>query len=351
MKGRASNLNPDNKFLKESLKKEVLWAIDEFEEPDNIKTKVVEVFPKTMINILKSADLPFMYSMNPYQGCEHGCAYCYARPSHEYWGYNAGIDFESIILVKKKAPVIFENELRNFKREISPVIISGNTDCYQPIEKKYPITRSLLQICLDFRFPVSIITKNALVLRDMEILRELAKMNLVRVSISITGTDEKLRMLLEPRTSTYKNRFKTLKTLSDFNIPCGVMVAPIIPGLNDKEIPTVLKLASENGAKYAEFTIVRLNHTVEPVFTQWLEKNFPDKKEKVLTLIRNCHNGHWQDTRFLKRFKGDGPVANSIHQMFHVFYKKYFPEEYSFQHNTTLFNGKKIGDSIQDSLF
>lgn len=350
MKGRASDFNTDNKFLKTSIKKEILWAIDEFEEPDSVKTKYIEVFPKTIINEVKSPDLPFLYSMNPYQGCEHGCAYCYARPTHEYWGYSAGLDFESIILVKKNAAQLLDKELRKPNRIVEPIVISGNTDCYQPIEKKLQITRQLLQVCLEFKHPVSIITKNALILRDLDILTEMNELQLVSVLISITGTDEALRKILEPRTSTYINRFKTIKTLAEYNIPCGVMVAPIIPGINDKEIPNVLQLASENGAKYAGFTIVRLNDNVAPVFSKWLENHFPDRKEKVMSLIKDCHDGNLYDYRQGNRFRGDGNVANAIHQMFKIFRKKYFPE-YHFEHNTSLFNGKRKGDEVQGTLF
>jgi len=328
-----------------------LWAIDEFDSKENINTKVIEVFPKTITNEVKSSDVPFIYSLNPYQGCEHGCAYCYARPTHEYWGYGAGIDFESVILVKKNAPALLEAELRKPLKVVSPIVFSGNTDCYQPLERKLQITRQLLQICKEFRFPVSIITKNALVLRDLSILKEMAEQNLVSVTISITSVDEDLRKVLEPRTSTYSNRFKALQVLSKHNIPCGIMVAPIIPGLNDKDIPEVMKQASENGAKWMGFTIVRLNDSVEPVFIQWLEKNFPNKKERILELIRSCHNGQLHDTRAYSRFKGDGKVAESIHQLIKILRKKYFADKGEFLHNCSLYTGKKVGDWMQGSLF
>jgi len=351
MKGRSVDSNPKHRFLKEELSQEVLWAVDEFDSKENINTKVIEVFPKTIINEVKSSDVPFIYSLNPYQGCEHGCAYCYARPTHEYWGYGAGIDFESMILVKKNAPVLLEAELRKPLKVVSPIVFSGNTDCYQPLERKLQITRQLLQICKEFRFPVSIITKNALVLRDLDILKEMAEQNLVSVTISITSVDEDLRKVLEPRTSTYSNRFKALQVLSKHNIPCGIMVAPIIPGLNDKDIPEVMKQASENGAKWMGFTIVRLNDSVEPVFIQWLEKNFPNKKERILELIRSCHNGQLHDTRAYSRFKGDGKVAESIHQLIKILRKKYFADKGEFLHNCSLYTGKKVGDWMQGSLF
>lgn len=351
MKGRGATYNPDNRFLKEELTKEILWAMDAFEETEKVHTKIIEVYPKTIINEVKSSDLPFMYSMNPYQGCEHGCAYCYARPTHEYWGYSAGIDFESVILVKKDAHKILEKELRNSNRIVSPILLSGNTDCYQPIEKKYELTRRLLKTCLEFKHPVSVITKNALILRDLDILLPMAELDLVSVTMSVTSTDEKLRRVMEPRTSTYSNRLKTIKLLSDIKIPCGVMVAPVIPGLNDKDIPWVLKQASENGAKYAGFTVVRLNETVEPVFVNWLEKHFPERKEKVLSQIKSCHQNSLSDIRHGKRFSGDGELANTIHQLFKVCFQKYFNKEYKLVHNTKLFSGKKTGDEIQGSLF
>lgn len=351
MKGRGSVNNPHNRFLSEEIKKEVLWAIDEFDELEKIHTKHIEVYPKTLINEVKSPDLSFVYSMNPYQGCEHGCSYCYARPSHEYWGYSAGLDFESVILIKKNAPQILEQELRHSNRIVSPIVVSGNTDCYQPIERQYQITRQLLQICYEFRHPVSIITKNALILRDLDILTLMAQKDLVDVRISITGTDENVRSVLEPRTSTYANRFKTIKVLSEHNIPCGVIVAPIIPGLNDKEIPKVLELAAKNGAKTAGYTIIRLKGALENVFVDWLDKHFPEKKNKVISQIKSCHGGSMYDYRPGVRFKGNGNIADMIHQIFTVCYRKYFKDNYTFQHNCSLFTGKKSGDLIQGSLF
>lgn len=351
MNGRGSKNNPQNRFLKESFNQDIEWAIDESIDSSNVKTKIIETLAKTMMNEVKSPDLSFMYSMNPYQGCEHGCAYCYARPTHEYWGYGAGIDFESVLLVKKNAPDVFENELRKFKKTVSPIVISGNTDCYQPIERKYQLTRQLLQICLEYRYPVSIITKNALILRDLDIIIHLSEMNLISVWISITSVDDDLRRMLEPRTSTYINRFKVLQTLSKYKIPCGVMVAPIIPGLNDKDIPAVLKQSALSGAHRASYTIVRLNDSVFPVFSNWLQEYFPDRKDKVLSLIKSCHHNNVSDYRIGKRFKGDGEVASSIYQLFNVCYKKYFDADEKFIYNTSLFNGKKSGDAVQGSLF
>lgn len=351
MKGRSVDNNPKHRFLKEELSQEVLWAIDEFDIKESTDTKIIEVFPKTIINEVKSDDLPFIYSLNPYQGCEHGCAYCYARPTHEYWGYGAGIDFESVVLVKKNAPKLLEAELRKPLKIVSPIVISGNTDCYQPLERKLQITRQLLQVCKEFRFPVSIITKNALVLRDLDILKEMAEQNLVSVTISITSVDEDLRKVLEPRTSTYSNRLKALQVLSKHNIPCGIMIAPIIPGLNDKDIPEVMKQSADYGAQWMGYTIVRLNDSVEPVFIQWLEKYFPNKKERVLDLIRSCHNGQLHDKRAYNRFTGDGKVAESIYQLIKILRKKYFADKKEFTHNCNLYTGKKVGDWIQGSLF
>lgn len=350
MKGRGATFNPLNKYLCTTVVRDEIFHEEDMDEAPHA-TKTLEVFPKTLINKVKSPDLPFMYSMNPYQGCEHGCAYCYARPTHEYWDYSAGLDFESVILVKKNAPEILTKELRRPIREVCPIVISGNTDCYQPVERTYQLTRSLLQVCLAYRYPVSIITKNALIVRDLDILIRMAEKRLVSVLISITATDEKLRRLLEPRTSTYVNRFKALQVLSENGIPCGVMVAPIIPGLNDNEMPAVLKQAAVHGAKYAGMTIVRLNDAVEPVFTGWLEKYFPERKNKVLSLIASCHGGNLSDSRWGKRFRGEGKVAEAIQQLFQITRRKYFPEDYQFEYDTTLYTGKIEGENIQGSLF
>nr|MBP6755326.1 PA0069 family radical SAM protein [Bacteroidia bacterium] len=289
------------------------------------------------------------YYVNPYQGCEHGCVYCYARNTHEYWGYSAGLDFDRKIIVKKNAAELLEKEFSHKNWKPQPIMLSGNTDCYQPIEKELEITRSILKVCLKYKHPISIITKNTLILRDIDVLTELAELNLVHVMISITGTDEKMRLLLEPRTSTYKNRIEVISKLTKHGIPCGVMIAPIIPGINHHEIPKVMEQAGLAGATNASMTIVRLNGSVEHIFKDWLIKNFPDRASKVWNQISSCYTGKVGDNRKSVRIKGEGVVAESIRQLFEVSKAKFMQNSKEFQFQTNEFN-YKAGDK-QLSLF
>lgn len=338
IKGQGAVENIHNRFFKNRYETTIYQ--DDYEE-EIAKTRVLEVFPKTIVNEVKGDSLPFLYSMNPYQGCEHGCAYCYARPTHQYWGYSAGVDFERIILVKKNAPELLEQFFRKRGYIASPITLSGNTDCYQPIERKLQITRKLLQVCLDYKHPVSIITKNALVTRDLDILTELAKLNLVSVSLSIPTINEELRRVLEPRTSSVKTKLQALKTLSENRIPTHVMVAPIIPGLNSSEILAVLKAVSEHGALSFGYTLVALNDEVEPVFRDWLEVHFPDRKEKVLNQIASLHNGSLSEKNIAKRNAGNGNFAQMIHDTFAVGRRKYFNNAKFPKLATDLFDGTK----------
>ena len=278
--GRGAQYNTKNKFDKHHYTEAEIEIRDET-LLKNLKTKYINVYPKKLINKNNSSDIPFSYSMNPYQGCEHGCIYCYARNTHNYWGYSAGLDFERIILVKENAPDLLKKELSHKKWKASPIMLSGNTDCYQPIEKSKKITRRLLEVLLTYKHPVSIITKNTLVSRDIDILRELAKENLVRVNLSITTLDDKLRRVLEPRTATAVKKLKTITLLKENGIPVTVMMAPIIPSLNDYEIPSLLQKVSEAGAQRAGYTIVRLNEALGELFTNWVSLHFPDRADKV----------------------------------------------------------------------
>ncbi|MFP5470480.1 MAG: PA0069 family radical SAM protein [Bacteroidia bacterium] len=327
IKGSGSYVKPHNRFEQHQIVPDGDY-IDKLlaEEGEAIfseRTQFIEVFPKTIVNKIDSPDLGFRYSMNPYQGCEHGCTYCYARPSHEYWGYSAGTDFERKILVKKNAAELLEKEFNKKKWEVLPIMLSGNTDCYQPIERKLGITRQLLELCVKYKHPVSIITKNALILRDIDLLEQLAKDNLVHVSLSITTFDDDLRRVLEPRTSSAKNKLKALELMTQKNIPVNVMVAPIIPALNSHEIPTILKTVGELGAVSAGYTIARLNGAIADVFTNWLETNFLDRAEKVLNQIRECHDGELFDYRAKKRMRGEGNISKQIKDVFHLYRKKY----------------------------
>ncbi len=293
---------------------------EELEAFSGIKTRFIEVFPKTIVNKVKSPEISFEYSLNPYQGCEHGCAYCYARPTHEYWGYSAGIDFEQTILVKKNAPQLLRKTLSNPKWKPSPIILSGNTDCYQPAERKFKLTRELLQVCLEYQHPVAIITKNHLILRDLDIIKQLSENQLVLVNISITTLQEELRRNLEPRTSSVINKLKAISELSKHNIPVNVMIAPIIPGLNEHEIPQIMKATSESGAINAHYTIVRLNETVEPVFLKWLEEKYPLKYQKITRKLQAAYNGNFSG---FATNSNDLEIA-SIHRMFKLYKRKFF---------------------------
>jgi DNA repair photolyase len=346
-KGRGAQFNPNNRFQKNQYVQENFEMLDESYLLSE-KTEIIYTYPKTIINRVESDDLGFVYSLNPYQGCEHGCVYCYARNTHEYWGLSAGLDFERKIIVKRNVIEVLEKQLSKKSWKPEPIMLSGNTDCYQPIERELEITRKILQTCLKYKHPVSIITKNALIKRDLDLLRQLAALNLVHVMISITGTDEKLRLLLEPRTSTYRSRIDTLRTLSENNIPCGVMVAPIIPGINNHEIPSVLEMAGRAGASMAGMTIVRLNGAVEPIFKDWLLKNFPDRADKVWSQICDCHGGKVSDSRKGVRMRGEGKIAESIYQLFKIS-KERFIKPSNFEFNTKAFNYK--ANDIQLSLF
>jgi DNA repair photolyase len=321
-KGRGAQFNTKNKFIKNEITREHVEAVDEWVEAD-IKTQYIDVFPKTIVNKVDSPDVGMWYSMNPYQGCEHGCIYCYARNSFEYWGYSAGVDFESKILVKKNAAELLRKFLMNPKWECVPISISGNTDCYQPAEKKFAITRSLLEVCNEFNQPVGIITKNAGILRDKDLLQEMARKRLVSVLLSVTSFNEDLRRAMEPRTTTGKQRIRTIEELSKAGVEMGVMLGPMIPGLNEHEMPAIIKAASEAGAKFSAYTFIRLNGAIKFLFHDWLYKNFPDRADKVWHLIEGSHDGKVNDSRWGVRMRGEGSVAKMVNDQYHTYTKKY----------------------------
>ena len=322
-KGRGAQIKSENKFLKSQY---VTDHIEGLDEPllENPLTQIFQENAKKILNRVDSPDLGFGYSMNPYQGCEHGCIYCYARNTHEYYGFSAGLDFESKIIVKKNAARLLEQELLKPNWNAVPIMLSGNTDCYQPQEKKFEIIRSILKVLAQYRHPVSIISKNSLVLRDIDILKDLAADNLVHVYISITTLNEELRRAMEPRTASSIKRLKTVEELAKANIPVGIMNAPIIPGFNQHEIPAILKAASEHGALNAGMTVVRLNGSIGKIFEDWLQKNFPDRYEKVWNQISSMHGGNLNDSQFGRRMRGEGNIADAIHQLFRSSKKKYF---------------------------
>jgi len=345
-KGRGAQQNVHNRFfeLSHEVRDDFLeFCEKEGEIADKDKTQYLEVYPKTIVNKVKSPDVGLAYSMNMYQGCEHGCIYCYARNSHEYWGYSAGLDFERRILVKKNAPQLLEDFLKKKSWKAHPIVMSGNTDCYQPAEKQFEITRKCLAVFLKYKHPVAIITKNALILRDLDLLKALQKDQLISVNISITSLSEQTRRVLEPRTATIKKRLETVKILSENNIPVNVMLAPIIPSINSHEILPLAKAVSEAGALSIAHTIVRLNGAIGQVFTDWIQKKMPDKAEKVLNQIKDCHNGNLNDSRFGTRMKGEGNIAKQVSDLMQLSRLKYFEDKAMLKLNTSLHESFKDG--------
>lgn len=316
-KGRGAQVNTHNKFLKNKYIREHIEGLDE-ELLENTATEIFEEFPKKIVSISNSPDLSFMHSINPYQGCEHGCIYCYARNAHEYWGFSAGLDFERKIVVKRNAASLLEDFFNKPGYKPIPIMLSGNTDCYQPIERKLKITQSLLEVFLKYKHPVSIISKNNLILRDIDLIKELSKLNLVHVTVTINSLNESLRQKMEPRTVTARSRLMVINKLASENIPVRLMLAPIVPGLNSDEIPKLIKAAADEGISAAIFTVIRLNGAISELFIDWINKAYPDRAEKVLHLIADCHEGKLNDSRWGKRMRGDGKVAESIHQLFRI---------------------------------
>jgi len=346
IKGRGAQRNTHNRFfeLSHEMRDDFLeYCEKEGERADKNKTLYLEVFPKTIVNKVKSPDVGMLYSMNMYQGCEHGCIYCYARNTHEYWGYSAGLDFERRILVKKKAPVLLEQLLKKKSWKAHTIVMSGNTDCYQPAEKKFKITRQCLEVFLKYKHPVAIITKNALILRDLDLLKALSKDNLIHVNVSITSLSETTRRVLEPRTASIKKRLKTVSVLAQNGIPVNVMLAPIIPSINSHEILALAKAASLAGAKSMGHTIVRLNGAIGEIFTDWIRKKMPDRADKVLQQIESCHGGTLNDSRYGKRMRGEGNIAKQINDLVKLARLKYFKNKRTPKLNTTLHEVYKNG--------
>lgn len=326
-KGRGAQKQVHNRFESnsyETLDEFLNYCAAEGDHTDDNRTQFVEVHPKSIVNKVDSPDLRMPYSMNPYQGCEHGCVYCYARNSHEYWGYGAGLDFERRILVKTNAPELLEARILSRSWRPDTIMLSGNTDCYQPAEKRYEITRKCLKVFAKYRHPVGIITKNALVTRDLDILEDLASDNLVVVSVSITSLSEQTRLLLEPRTTTIAKRLEAVERLSQKGIPVNVMLAPIIPGINSHEILPMAKAAADAGARSIGHTVVRLNGAIADIFTDWLSKTLPDRATKVINQIKAIHGGNLNDYEWGRRMKGDGEFATQIGSQMRLARKKYF---------------------------
>lgn len=322
----GSMLNPPNRF--EAMRREAdfdhwEWDPDDVAERDRRPVEYLTDTSKSIVSENDSPDIMFRYSINPYRGCQHGCAYCYARNSHEYLGFNAGFDFETKIVVKHDAAALFREFLARPKFEPDVVMFSGVTDCYQPAERQFRLTRQCLEVARDCRLPVGIITKNALICRDVDILQEMAALGLAHANISVTTLDSELARVMEPRTSIPSARLRAIEMLTQAGIPTRVMVAPIIPGLNDTEVPTILAAAKAAGAQAASYVLLRLPITVEPVFREWLTRTQPLKAEKIEALIRQTRDGKMYRSGWGERQRGTGPIAEQVRQMFQLFARKH----------------------------
>lgn len=348
LKSRGAGLNPQNRFEKIFIDYDG-EDIEQFED-EKIKVPTTYYFDETKTILAKndSPDLGFDYSINPYRGCEHGCIYCYARPSHEYLGFSAGLDFETKIMVKKDAPVLLEKEFKKKSWIPQPIMFSGNTDCYQPIERKFQITRKCIEVFKKYNHPVGLITKNAMILRDIDLLSEMAKENLATAVLSITTMKRDLSRKLEPRTSVPSERFNVLEKLAKAGIPVGVNVAPIIPGLNDEEIPAILKEASERGAKFAGHVMLRLPYSVKDLFVDWLNRNYPERASKIINRIHEMRDGGLSDPNFGSRMSGKGKIAESIHHLFRISCDKYGLNKEKIRMDYSKFRKSEI---VQEELF
>jgi len=315
-KGRATATNPPTRFDPIALELD----IDAF-EPDELRQACTQFYEDTSRSILVSNDSPdigFSWGLNPYRGCEHGCIYCYARPSHEYLGWSAGLDFETKILVKRNASSLLSKELS--KRSWKPAIVSlsGNTDPYQPVERRLELTRSCLKVLSDHRNPVGIITKNHLVTRDLDILTPMAQMGLVHVMISITTLRDKIASVMEPRTSMPARRLDAVEKLSKAGVPVGIMVAPIVPGLTDEELTAIVEVAANRGATRAGYILLRLPGPVAPLFEDWLDRVMPERKDKIIGRIKDVRSGKLNDPRFGHRMRGEGVWAQTLSNLFEL---------------------------------
>lgn len=314
VRGRAVGWNPPNRFERLHVTR------DQWDDPDDPppSTLLLKDATRSILSFNDSPDVGFDVGINPYRGCEHACAYCYARPTHEYLGYSAGLDFETRILVKERAPDLLRTALSARSWTPRTIALSGNTDCYQPAERRLRITRRCLEVLADFRNPVGVITKSYLVSRDVDLLAELARYQAAAVVLSVTTLDPALQGSLEPRASTPARRLGAIRVLADAGIPVGVNVAPVIPGLTDHEIPSILEAAADAGASFAGMIMLRLPHGVKEIFEGWLRQHVPDRADKVLNRVRELNGGALYDARFGVRGRGEGPWADQFRAVFRV---------------------------------
>ncbi len=313
LKGRGATDNPPNRFERLSVE-----AVDQWTDPDDPLPRTV-LYRDATRNILSHNDSPdvgFDVSINPYRGCEHGCIYCYARPTHEYLGFSAGLDFETRIVVKEDAPTLLREALMSPRWRPRPIGMSGVTDPYQPLERRLRLTRGCLEVLAEFRNPVTVITKNHLVTRDVDLLAELAGYGAARVAVSVTSLRPELQRVMEPRTATPARRLDAIRTLAAAGVPVTAMIAPVVPGLTDEEVPAMLEAVAEAGATSAGYIVMRLPHGVKGLFADWLEAHFPDRKDRVLNRVKEVRGGKLNDPRYGSRMAGEGPYAEHIRQLF-----------------------------------
>ena len=329
--GRGTAHNPPNRFVP------IAYEPDPEEQETRVRTQLFRDAGRSIITTNASPDIPFEASLNPYRGCEHGCAYCYARPFHEYLGLSAGLDFETKLFVKEDAPELLRRELASPRWQPKLLVLSGVTDPYQPVERKLQLTRACLKVLAAFRNPVSIITKNHLATRDIDLLAPLAREHAASVYLSITTLDPELQRTLEPRAASPQRRLDAVRALSEAGIPTGVMVAPVIPGLTEPEIPAILKAAAEAGAVRAGYIVLRLPHAVAPLFTRWLETHAPERRDKVLHRIEALRGGRLNDPRFGSRMRGEGIFAREIEALFALGRKQSGLSERSLELSTAAF--------------
>ncbi|HUG41740.1 MAG TPA: PA0069 family radical SAM protein [Longimicrobiales bacterium] len=319
LKGRGATDNPANRFERLHVVAEDAWTDPEDPLP---RTVFLQDASRGILARNQSPDVGFEYSINPYRGCEHGCIYCYARPTHEYLGFSAGLDFESKILVKRDAPALLRKALMSPRWTPQVIAMSGVTDPYQPVERRLRITRGCLEVLTEFRNPVAIVTKNHLVTRDVDLLGELASYGAAAVNVSVTSLRPELQRVMEPRTSTPLRRLEAIRKLAEAGIPVRAMVAPVVPGLTDEEIPAIVQAVADAGATSASYLLMRLPHAVKELFADWLEAHFPERRGRVLHRVREVRSGRLNDPRFGSRMRGEGPYADQIGQLFRAAVRK-----------------------------
>jgi DNA repair photolyase len=317
-RGRGAAGNPPNRFEKLTFSPDVASEDD----PPSPRTEFLKDASRSLITFNDSPDVGFEAGINPYRGCEHGCVYCYARPTHEYLGFSSGLDFETRILVKELAPEILRDELSSPRWTPRVLALSGNTDCYQPVERRLRLTRRCLEVLAEFRNPVAVITKNHLVTRDADLLGEMARHGAASVCVSVTTLDAGLARAMEPRTSIPERRLEAIATLAGAGVPTGVLIAPVIPGLTDHEIPAILTAAAEAGARFAGRVMLKLPHAVKDLFVDWLDRTLPERGKRVLARIRDVRGGRLNDPRFGSRQTGEGLYAGQVHALFELARRK-----------------------------